>query len=229
MANKILVKRWLQANLPTSGLTIWEPFFATDTKKFFIADSSTTMVEYARTGSLWTAATANTGTSAGNVPVLDWGWKLSTSILPALAITSSYVVASQVAQLALSAQEGDIAIRTDESKTYIHNGGSAGTMADWTLLATPTDNVLSVNWLTGAITLTTANVADTTDKRYVTQAEKTKLTNTSGINTGDETTATIKTKLWTATTSTDGYLTSSDWNTFSAKLWPNSDIDGGTF
>lgn len=39
----------------------------------------------------------------------------------------------------------------------------------------------------------------------------------SGSNTGDETQATIKTKLGVATTSTDGYLSSSDWNTFNGK------------
>jgi hypothetical protein len=38
-----------------------------------------------------------------------------------------------------------------------------------------------------------------------------------GDNTGDETQNTIKTKLGTATTSTDGYLTSTDWNTFNNK------------
>lgn len=201
MANKIIVKRGLQANLPTTGLTIGEPFFATDTNKFFIANSATTMIEYARVASLGTASAANTGTSAGNVPVLDGSGKLAIGVLPALAITSTSVVATQVAQLALTAQEGDVAIRTDESKTYIHNGGVAGTMADWTLLATPTGSVLSVNGFTGAITLTTANIADATDKRYVTDAEKTKLANTSGTNTGDETLSTIKTKLGITTLS----------------------------
>ena len=39
----------------------------------------------------------------------------------------------------------------------------------------------------------------------------------SGTNTGDETQATIKTKLGAATTSVDGYLTSTDWNTFNNK------------
>ena len=39
----------------------------------------------------------------------------------------------------------------------------------------------------------------------------------SGINAGDETNATIKTKLGTATTTNDGYLTSTDWNTFNNK------------
>lgn len=52
-----------------------------------------------------------------------------------------------------------------------------------------------------ADTATTANVPDSTDKRYATDAEKTKLSNLSGTNTGDETTATIKTKLGITTLS----------------------------
>ncbi len=39
----------------------------------------------------------------------------------------------------------------------------------------------------------------------------------SGNNTGDETNATIKTKLGQASTSTDGWLSSTDWNTFNTK------------
>lgn len=42
-------------------------------------------------------------------------------------------------------------------------------------------------------------------------------TNLIGTNTGDETTATIKSKLGASNTSTDGYLTSTDWNTFNNK------------
>ena len=40
----------------------------------------------------------------------------------------------------------------------------------------------------------TANIADSTDKRYITDAQQTVLVNTSGINTGDETTLSIQTK-----------------------------------
>ena len=64
---------------------------------------------------------------------------------------------------------------------------------------------------------TTADIADSTDKRYVTETQKTILSNTSGSNSGDETTSTIKTKLGTSSVSTDGYLTSTDWNTFNNK------------
>jgi hypothetical protein len=42
--------------------------------------------------------------------------------------------------------------------------------------------------------------------------------NLSGTNTGDETQATIKSKLGAATTSVDGYLTSVDWTTFNNKV-----------
>ena len=42
--------------------------------------------------------------------------------------------------------------------------------------------------------------------------------NLSGTNTGDETNATIKTKLGAASASQDGYLTSTDWSTFSNKI-----------
>ena len=43
--------------------------------------------------------------------------------------------------------------------------------------------------------LTTATISDSTNKRYVTDADITDLANLSGTNTGDETTATIKSKL----------------------------------
>ena len=83
---------------------------------------------------------------------LDGSGKLSTSQLPAIAVTEVYTVASQVAQLALTADEGDVAIRTDLSKSYIHNGGTSGTMADWSELLTPTGGVTSVSGTTNRIT-----------------------------------------------------------------------------
>lgn len=64
---------------------------------------------------------------------------------------------------------------------------------------------------------TTANQTDSTDKRFMSDAQESKLDAISGSNTGDETTATIKTKLGTASGSTDGYLTSTDWTTFNNK------------
>ena len=44
-------------------------------------------------------------------------------------------------------------------------------------------------------TTTTANIVDSTDKRFITDLQRTLLNNTSGINTGDETTSTIISKI----------------------------------
>lgn len=124
-------------------------------------------------------------------PSLDGSGKIPSSQLPAIALTDVFVVGSQAAQLALTAEEGDVAVRTDQNKSYIHNGGTSGTMADWQELLTPTDAVISVNGQTGAVTLTTANIADSLNKRYVTDAHLVILGNTSGTNSGNETTQTI--------------------------------------
>ena len=59
----------------------------------------------------------------------------------------------------------------------------------------------------------------TTNQYYhLTSAQATVVANTSGANTGDETTSTIKTKLGAASTSADGYLTSTNFNTFNNKI-----------
>ena len=70
-----------------------------------------------------------------------------------IALTTVQVAANQTAHLALTAEEGDVVVRSDENKSYMHNGGTAGTMGDYTLLATPTDVVLSVDGAVGAVTL----------------------------------------------------------------------------
>lgn len=124
-----------------------------------------------------TAASKNVGTAAGNVPVLDNSGKLSTSILPAVAITETFVVANQTAMLALTAERGDIAIRTDENKTYILTTDDPTKIANWKVLMTPDCKVLSVNGKTGAITLTTADIAEGTNL-YYTEARATSNFNT---------------------------------------------------
>jgi hypothetical protein len=79
--------------------------------------------------------------------------KLLSAQLPALAITDTFVVNSQAAMLALStAETGDVAVRTDVSKSFILKGTTYSTLADWQELLTPTDLVSSVNGRTGVVT-----------------------------------------------------------------------------
>ncbi len=115
-----------------------------------------------------TAAAKDFGTAEGNVPVLGAGGKLSEAVIPAIAITDTFVVDSQAAMLALEAQQGDVAVRTDVNKTFILKVTPATTLANWVELETPTDAVTSVNGLTGAVTLTTSEVAEGSNLYFTT-------------------------------------------------------------
>lgn len=119
-----------------------------------------------------TAAGKNVGTAAGNVPVLGSDGKLDESLLPAIAITETFVVDSQAAMLALSAQRGDVAVRTDENKSYILNADNPTVLANWVWLRTPDCKVLSVNSKTGAVVLTTSDIAEGANL-YFTEARAT--------------------------------------------------------
>lgn len=96
--------------------------------------------------------------AANGVATLNAASQVPFSQIPLVALTDVYEVASEAAQLGLVVEQGDVAVRSDLNRSYMHNGGSAGTMADWTELKTPTDTVLSVNGYTGAVALTAADV-----------------------------------------------------------------------
>jgi hypothetical protein len=84
---------------------------------------------------------------------LDSAGKVPTSQLGAIAITDTFPVASEAAMLALTCEKGDVAVRSDENRSYILKGTDPALIADWELLRTPTDLVLSVDGRTGVVTL----------------------------------------------------------------------------
>lgn len=120
---------------------------------------------------LGTASTKDVGTSSGNVPILDSNGKLASSVLPAIAITNTFVVSTEAAMLALTAEVGDVCVRTDLNKTFILKEDGASTLSHWQEMLTPTAGVTSVNGQTGAVTLT---IPTTTDS--VTQGSTSALT-----------------------------------------------------
>lgn len=102
--------------------------------------------------SLGLAAVASTGNAA------DLTGTLPSSVLPPLAVKETFTVASQAAMLALTAQRGDVAIRTDQgNKMYMLISDTPATLADWKLF-TGVGDVVSVAGKTGAVTLTKADV-----------------------------------------------------------------------
>ena len=113
--------------------------------------------------------------------VLDAGGKILTSQIPLLSITDTFVVATQAAQVLLTAQVGDVAVRTDESKSYILVTEPASVFGNWQVLLSPTDAVTSVAGKTGVVTLVKADVGlgsvdNTTDaNKPISNAEQTAL------------------------------------------------------
>ena len=120
-----------------------------------------------------TAAAANIGTASGNVPALGADGKLDAALLPAVAITETFVVDSQAAMLELQAQEGDVAVRTDESKSYILTDDDPTQLGNWQILLSPTDAVQSVNSKTGVVVLTTDDIAEGSTNQYFTEQRAT--------------------------------------------------------
>ena len=110
---------------------------------------------------LGTAATKNTGTASGNIPVLGADGKLDTSVIPAIALSDIFTVENEAEMLGLTAQTGDVAIRTDENKTYILSAEPASVKANWKQILTPAASVQSVNGKTGVVTLTAEDVGAT--------------------------------------------------------------------
>lgn len=150
--------------LANSGVTVGTyPKVTVDAKGRVTAGTSLTAgdipsLTLAKLTDAGTAAGKNTGTTSGTIPILDANGKLDTSVLPALALTNTSVVADQAAMLALTAEPGDLAVRTDLNKTFILKTAGASTLANWQELLTPTDTVTSVAGKTGAVTLVSSDV-----------------------------------------------------------------------
>lgn len=94
---------------------------------------------------------------------LDANGLVPTNHLPPLAITDVHVVADEAARLALVAQEGDVAIQTDNSSSWIYDGSA------WVAFGT-SGAVLSVNGQTGTVSLDTDNISEGSTNQYFTSA-----------------------------------------------------------
>lgn len=153
---------WTSAN-PT--LSAAELGYETDTGKFKIGNGSTAWTSLAYTHetpsdphSIYLTSTEGNNTyvpltAVGTTVASLSDGKIPSNQIPAIAITDTFVVASQSAMLALSAEIGDVAIRTDINKTFILSTSSPSTLADWKELLSPLDAVTSVDSRTGNVTL----------------------------------------------------------------------------
>jgi len=106
--------------------------------------------------------------AANGVATLDANSKITSSQVPAIAITDTFVVANEAAMLALStAEKGDVAVRTDVNKSFILTAAPYSTLGNWQELLTPTDAVTSVNGQTGVVSLSASDVSAVPTTRNV--------------------------------------------------------------
>jgi len=105
------------------------------------------------------------GASHGVCP-LDTSSLVPTAYLPPLAVCHVFSVASQAAMLALSAVQGDIAIRTDIGQTFVLTNSTPTVLGNWAQILCAAGGVTSVNSLTGAVTLTSTNIAEGANLYY---------------------------------------------------------------
>jgi len=88
------------------------------------------------------------------------GGVIPDSQIPAIAVTDYLgAVANQTAMLALTGQKGDWCIRSDDGAVYVITGSSPSQLSSWTALSYPEGAVTSVAGRTGAVTLSTSDIA----------------------------------------------------------------------
>jgi hypothetical protein len=161
------------------------------------------------------------------VASLDGNGKIPASQIPSISFSSGYVVTSQTEMLALSsAVVGSIAIRTDNSKNYVLSGLPATTLSNWLELLMPV-SVSSVNGHTESnITLTTTDIAEGTRTYFTNTRARDAINATAPIV---YTASTGNISMASANTSTPGYITASDWNTFNNKIGAFTSQSANTF
>lgn len=105
--------------------------------------------------------------AVNGVATLNAQGKIPSAQIPAIAITDTFVVASEAAMLALSlAEQGDVAVRTDVNKSFILAGSDPAVLANWQELLTPISPVQSVNGQVGVVVLDTDDVLEGSVNKY---------------------------------------------------------------
>lgn len=156
---------------------------------------------------------------ANGVATLNASGKIPTSQIPAISFSSGYVVSSEAQMLALSAAVvGSIAIRTDNSKNYVLSASDPSVLSNWLELLMPAA-VSSVNgYTTGSIVLTSTDIAEGTNLYFSNARVRTAV---DAFLLGDAplsyNTNIGKLSISQANSTTNGYLSATDWNTFSGK------------
>jgi hypothetical protein len=154
--------------------------------------------------------------AASGVASLDINSKVPATQIPVVSFQSANVVASQTAMLGLSsAVVGSIAIRTDVNRNFILSGANPAILGNWVELAVPT-SVTTINGIPGAyVTLTTDEIGEGTNNKYFTDTRARNAISASAPLNYNAAAGTFS--ITAASATSNGYLSSSDFNTFNNK------------
>ncbi|MBL4774491.1 MAG: hypothetical protein JKY87_00320 [Mariprofundus sp.] len=153
--------------------------------------------------------------------------KIPSSQIPNIAITSVNVVATQAAQLALTVQAGDVAIRTDVNKSFFALNSTNAAMTDWREIISPTNAppVSSVNAQVGTVVLGAADVgAESANANIQTHIASPHAPSSATVNASDAFLRARSNHTGTQPSSTIG-----DFSASVDAVLASSALDGGTF
>lgn len=174
------------ANLYVHPATHAPSVIVQDASNRFVSDAEKSTWNGKQSALGFTPENVTNKNAANGYAGLDASGKLPASMLPSIAITDTFVTSTEAAMLALTAQVGDICIRTDLGKTFILKTEGASTLANWVQFQTPTDVVQSVAGKVGAVTLTKSDVGlgnvDNTADNVKSVSSASKLTTARTIN-----------------------------------------------
>lgn len=124
-----------------------------------------------------TAANRDVGTAEGNLVAVGADGKINETLLPKIAITDTHVVADEAEMLELTAEKGDVAIRTDLNRSFILKQAPADNLANWLELKSPECTVFSVNGKQGDIVLSTTDIGEGSNLYYTEERDNANFEN----------------------------------------------------
>lgn len=112
----------------------WDPYKHADGRKYTLQEALNKMA-YLLTEEGGIFVPESTRNDPDGFAGLDGSGLLSTAVLPPLAISEVFVVANETEMLALTAQIGDVAKRTDTNVTYMLKTEPASVLGNWVEIA----------------------------------------------------------------------------------------------
>jgi hypothetical protein len=150
------------------------------------------------------------------VATLGVNGKIPSVQIPAISFQNVTVVNSDATMIAISgAQVGSIAIRTDNNNNYVLSALPASTLSNWIQLAS-SNYISTINGIVGPnVSLTTNDVPEGITNKYYTDAKVRNAITATGPLSFNASNGVLS--MTTASTTSSGFLTASDFTTFNNK------------